>query len=804
MQLSNAAMSVLTAFLEEKFGSCLKAWLWHFDPDNDKHMGRKAFVKSMERWGYHGDAEQLFNDLDTDRSSQLIFNEVNPEQAALWRKFIRWCCMNFRSCEDLRCGFQGITKYDQNFRKPIDMPTFIQGLQRYGWKDGQEEFIFDALDADSSGELELADLMFLNSEFYYHGRKAKAKQRAVDNPALYGWSRTKTISDEELERFKRFLKHRYGNFIRAWRVGLCTDDAKKMRQNQFLKACAQMGWVRDSKLLWKYFDDDMDGWMSFDELDLKTAELLARFRDFVVRTFGSAQAAFRTFDKRGLGRLKQDEWCQALHSYGFTEGTKQLFQGLDKAADKVLQQEDMLFVDTWEPLQFLIEPADYQALEDLKRVLASRYKTLLNAWRRALDGDGSNRCSWIEFVAGCNKVHFRGNIPGAWRAADEDLSGSVTFTEIDEVIGKSIEEFKLWADAEFGGIRSLFGVFNEDNSAELTFKEFQHSCRVYGFIGDLMFFKCLDPDGKGVGMEQMAFIDKWEFNAAPENQEYTEGRDAAATPAPTRESSKQRSPSPSKSRSPSKARSPPPEEGKSNIQSGQGHTATRREWNKATLARSRSPTHARSPSPAAAAAGSASAPIRNDAQMQSPRRGRGRAAMVKGQEKMKARSPSPQAAAASKELQKLRRGRARAVVEEQQEKLAARSPSPKAAAPSKQLQTPRRGRVSESLYGQTSSKKASEAQPRRLGKHSEGFGGVVPSAGTSTAQTTAQTKMSYGADTAQTKLPALQQRSPKAFPALDDLFESFARKPFWKRVKAQSAAEERKEAAIYWPPQKLG
>ena len=44
---------------------------------------------------------------------------------------------------------------------------------------------------------------------------------------------------------------------------------------------------------------------------------------------------------------------------------------------------------------------------------------------------GSNRVNWSEFEGSCHKLRFHGDVAGAWRAFDVDLSGYLTLNEVD-------------------------------------------------------------------------------------------------------------------------------------------------------------------------------------------------------------------------------------------------------------------------------------------------------------------------------------------------------------------------------------
>mmetsp|Transcript_23897 Transcript_23897/g.60347 ORF Transcript_23897/g.60347 Transcript_23897/m.60347 type:complete len:261 (+) Transcript_23897:165-947(+) len=73
-------------------------------------------------------------------------------------------------------------------------------------------------------------------------------------------------------------------------------------------------------------------------------------------------------------------------------------------------------------------------------------------------------------------------------------------------------EFKRWAEAEFGGVKSAFRVLDMDSSGELTYWEFRGACRNYGFQGDTKaLFESLDIGGERLlHVKEVAFLDDWE------------------------------------------------------------------------------------------------------------------------------------------------------------------------------------------------------------------------------------------------------------------------------------------------------
>merc|ERR1719317_1764697 len=138
-----------------------------------------------------------------------------------------------------------------------------------------------------------------------------------------------------------------------------------------------------------------------------------------------------------------------------------------------------MFLDRWKPPAFLTVPPNPVAREDIKQGLVAKYGYYLKAWRRAMDPRSQNRCNWRDFQIGCAKIGFVGDIAGAWRALDYNMSGDITLFEIDPLSCETLRSFKLWADEQFGSVRSTFSVFDEDGSNSVTGREFRRAARIY-------------------------------------------------------------------------------------------------------------------------------------------------------------------------------------------------------------------------------------------------------------------------------------------------------------------------------------
>mmetsp|Transcript_30387 Transcript_30387/g.87048 ORF Transcript_30387/g.87048 Transcript_30387/m.87048 type:complete len:674 (-) Transcript_30387:83-2104(-) len=370
---------------------------------------------------------------------------------------------------------------------------------------------FSALDVDGDRHVGPQNMRWLDLEKRRLHRKTEAKKKSEkETVRRLGRQKKAKILVQE---FRSFLLQRYGDYLRAWRVGLNPSGSMNLRKTQFLKSCAKLGWQAASHLIWESLDKDDSGSISLDEIDLKTVELLASFHYFIMEKFGSAAAAFRGIDEANTRQVRLPDFVRALQRHGFTRSPRQLFNGIDRDGSKVVTEDEFLFLDEWRPQPYLLATPNAQAMNELKALLLDRHGNYLKAWRHLMDQDSTNRCNWGEFQAACVTLRFSGDTAGAWRALDADLSGYITLQEIDADSCHSLSSFRLWADNEFGGVKYAFSVFDNDNSNQVTKHEFCRSCRIFGYVGDAhRLFHALDVDREGtLSLDEVAFLDDWDM-----------------------------------------------------------------------------------------------------------------------------------------------------------------------------------------------------------------------------------------------------------------------------------------------------
>lgn len=317
---------------------------------------------------------------------------------------------------------------------------------------------------------------------------------------------------ENLADFKRFLRQKHGgNLIRAWRQALTEGDAMLLHKGAFFKACVNLKWRTDVKGLWEELDRDGSGTIGIEELDFRAAEELALFRQFVINKFQNATRAFAALDLDGNKNVSESEFMQALKEFGYESRDRLIFQALDRNGKKKINLEDILFLDHWKPMEFLLARANHDAAESFKKKLHDRFGSLLRGWKMVLDCDGSNTCNWEEFRQACKRLGFKHDVAGAWRALDSTMSGTISLSSVDNASSTVLLDFRNWAVKEFGSVKSMFSVFDEDNSKSLSLKEFKRACRIYGFRGHLKsLFNILESTGSGgLTVEEVVFLDRW-------------------------------------------------------------------------------------------------------------------------------------------------------------------------------------------------------------------------------------------------------------------------------------------------------
>jgi len=246
------------------------------------------------------------------------------------------------------------------------------------------------------------------------------------------------------------------------------------------------------KDLWNSLDLDMDGKINLEEVCPQEGSALAKFQVWAYEKAGSVAGLWETEEaklarakRRGYGSFTSDkkmrlsslqEALEMMDWPGDAEERQIVFQALDSLGCGLITIEDLEWLDRWDAPEYLSAEPDEEAWNQLKDLLVKTYKHPLRAWRMILDRDNSNRIAWCEFEEACKKVHFLGNVGGAWLALDEDRSGYITMREYDRHSEELLTSFKEWAEVNFGSVKICFKCLDTDRSGSVTYSELKRAC----------------------------------------------------------------------------------------------------------------------------------------------------------------------------------------------------------------------------------------------------------------------------------------------------------------------------------------
>lgn len=204
----------------------------------------------------------------------------------------------------------------------------------------------------------------------------------------------------------------------------------------------------------------------------------------------------------------------------------EIWSALDFFNAGFLSQADLRWLDSWDPPLWLAAEPSEAAWNEVKDLLFEKYGLPLNAWRH-LDTDGQNEVCWSEFIIGCKKVRFKGDIGAAWRFIDDDASGFISMKEFSPEHYELLMSFKEWAAGLYGSVGSAFKNFDKDGSGSLTYGELRRACQKGKWGGDVKaLFDCFgmgtapeNASKRTMTTEQIAFLDSWPGEADEDEEE---------------------------------------------------------------------------------------------------------------------------------------------------------------------------------------------------------------------------------------------------------------------------------------------
>merc|ERR1719265_2137608 len=102
-----------------------------------------------------------------------------------------------------------------------------------------------------------------------------------------------TPSHEDAEDFKRLLKQKYGNLLKAWRCAMDKDNSNCCSWYEFRDAAKHIKHTGDIAATYLALDDDLSGTISLKEIAPDLYQALVEFKLWCDENFGNVKFAFR-------------------------------------------------------------------------------------------------------------------------------------------------------------------------------------------------------------------------------------------------------------------------------------------------------------------------------------------------------------------------------------------------------------------------------------------------------------------------------------------------------------------------------
>lgn len=390
-----------------KYGSVSAGWQ-DLDTNSDFRLSYFEFVRGSPKLGLN-EPRRLWASLDLDRCGYVSLQDLDPDLAqnlgslafTIWKVF-----------GSLQVAWTGC--FNQRGTMRIELQEFVRACDEIEFQ-GDAEKAFAELCTEKAGSgLSRQEFGFLNS-WIARGKPDRFWEKDIDEPVENFWmppAEAKNEKQELLFKFKDLLLRSYRDFVRAWRHGLDKKNIGKLDYKEFSRACKDVGFAGNQRLLWEELDVTGSGFVSLLELDRPTAELLKDFVSCAVVSFGSWENAWQqAMDLRGDNRIKLRDFVNGCRMIGYKADAMMLFDLLDIDRTKYLTKETTCWLSEDEKEHH----AHLEASERLQSSVQTR--TIVACQRRSEIIARDQRVRRHKFLA-----RARGEIPGSSKFAGTSVS----------------------------------------------------------------------------------------------------------------------------------------------------------------------------------------------------------------------------------------------------------------------------------------------------------------------------------------------------------------------------------------------
>lgn len=315
------ALKEFKKFLVQKFSSILRAWR-KLDADGSMAIQKHELFKACAEMGWNGDKRSLWKGLDKDGNGVIRLDEFDLLTAGQLGEFKEFCRKHFGS------AVEAFAAFDEFSAHKLKESEFLNACKHHGFYRANKA-LFQGLDSHGRKYIITSDIKFVD-----HWK-----------PPRYLHSKP---SEKDAQLFKKELFRLYHHYIKAWRACLDRDNSNAVTWDEFDAAARQIKFAGDVGAAWKFLDSDLSGFITLEEIDKKSHDILTGFKLWANEEFGSVKQAYEAFDASGTRVMCLKEFKRNCVRYGYEGNARLLFDCLDGDETGELSLSEVIFLDDWE------------------------------------------------------------------------------------------------------------------------------------------------------------------------------------------------------------------------------------------------------------------------------------------------------------------------------------------------------------------------------------------------------------------------------------------------------------------------
>jgi len=374
-------------------------------------------------------------------------------------------------------------------------------------------------------------------------RHLVAEARSADDVTFLG--------AQGVEGLRTFLKAKFGSIVNGWRV-LDRDKNGLLSFGEFVLGCRKIGFHGNMQSLWSKLDVKKTGAVTIMEICPDTGHYIGTFKAALMKEYGDMLTAWRKgIDTNKSGRIEEKELRACCERLGLSldagklfdllrSGPKELGLSLEQFDPESFRRMitsdvdgpttkkiDLDYGDVTRPLDVTSTPlksntkkwrqlmmqkdrlvmnqmlddrlmwhAGLQSVDDLKKMLVLRCRSLFAAWRRVLDLDGNGRLTFGEFSLGLSRLQFYGDLKGLWKLLVLPGRDYVEFKDLDPETDALLSDFNAKLIERYGSLLLAWiqGIDRLQNG-NVSEHQFVSASEAAGFTGDAKkLFHLMRPD----------------------------------------------------------------------------------------------------------------------------------------------------------------------------------------------------------------------------------------------------------------------------------------------------------------------